>query len=160
MTRTSEPKHFSERQWPSISFFIALLLIIPSVTILLTPFNVDGGVIAGVISYAAIATIFLVSSRLLEIRGNRLFAGRASIPLEHLGTMQILDSHELKLALGRRLDARAFLATSGWIHKGVKIEITDDNDPTPYWVITTRVPEKLVATIEQLQQLADQEKVD
>lgn len=156
MTRTSEPRHFSERQWPSITFFLALLLLIPAVIILLTPFSIQGGVITGVVLYVAIATLFVVASRTIEIRGDRLIAGRASIALEHLGAMQSLDSHELKLALGRRLDARAFLATSGWIQKGVRIEITDDSDPTPYWVIGTREPERLVETVKMLQQQSGQ----
>jgi hypothetical protein len=36
----------------------------------------------------------------------------------------------------------------GWIHRGVRIDNIDPADPAPFWIITTRHPQKLAEAIE------------
>lgn len=143
MTETQPARTYAERLWPSIPFFVALLLIVPSFTVLLTPFSVTAGIISGISVYLGVSAVFLVFSRKISVEGGRLNAGRATIAIEHLGDIEVLDPNELKLAIGRRLDARAYLAISGWIRRGVRIAITDPSDPAPYWVVSSRHPEQL-----------------
>ncbi|MFM2384507.1 MAG: hypothetical protein RL166_381, partial [Actinomycetota bacterium] len=40
--------------------------------------------------------------------------------------------------------ARAWLSIQASIKGLVKVQVLDKNDPTPYWLISTRNPEKLV----------------
>jgi hypothetical protein len=39
---------------------------------------------------------------------------------------------------GILLNPKAFLALRFWIKTGVKIYLSDDRDPTPYWLISSR----------------------
>jgi len=50
---------------------------------------------------------------------------------------------------GRRLDARAWLCIRGWIQPVVKVNVHDPSDPVPYWLISTRNPNELVAALEK-----------
>lgn len=149
MASTSSHRTYAERLLPSIPFFVALLLIVPAMFILFMPFGAGAlGWLYGAIAFVLVSTIFIVASKTLSVEGDKLIAGRANIAAEHIGAITELDADELRVAIGRRLDARAFLVVNGWIHKGLKIEITDPEDPTPYWVITTRRPAELRAALE------------
>lgn len=138
---------YAERLWPSITFFVALLLIIPALTVLFTPFSLQAGIIAGVIAYVLVCGIFLLSTRKLSVVDGKFIAGGVAIDVDLLGEIETLDKQELSVAIGRRLDARAFLCVSGWVHKGIKIQLNDPEDPTPYWVVTTRKPQTLKTAI-------------
>lgn len=149
MASSSSPRTYSERLLPSIPFFFALLLIVPAMFILFMPFGAGVlGWLYGAIAFVLVSSIFIVASKTLSVEGNTLVAGRAQIAAEHIGDMTELDADELRVAIGRRLDARAYLVVNGWIHRGLKLEITDPEDPTPYWVITTRRPAELRAALE------------
>jgi hypothetical protein len=49
---------------------------------------------------------------------------------------------------GQNADPAAFNATRFWVSTGVKVELKDKNDPTPYWLIATRKPKKLEAVLD------------
>lgn len=151
MTQDAIP-YYTERLWPSVSFYLATLLIIPALTVLFTPWSLPAGLVAGVIAYALILTIFLLASRRVQVIGSKFTAGYASIDVAHLGEAQVLNDQELRVAIGRRLDARAYLCVTGWVKGGVKISINDVDDPTPYWVVTTRRPQQLLDAIAKAQQ--------
>ena len=55
----------------------------------------------------------------------------------------------MRQAHGPRLDARAYLCLRGWIPTGVRIALADPQDPTPYWLLSTRRPEALAAALQQ-----------
>ena len=41
----------------------------------------------------------------------------------------------------------AFVAIRPWIGPGVQIILDDPDDPTPYWVVSTRHPRRLMAAM-------------
>jgi hypothetical protein len=45
------------------------------------------------------------------------------------------------------LDGRAYLCLRGWISPVVRVELDDPDDPTPYWLVSTRRPAQLVAAL-------------
>jgi len=49
---------------------------------------------------------------------------------------------------GVSLDARAWLVIRGWIDPVVKIELGDPDDPVPYWLVSSRKPQELVAALQ------------
>ena len=49
---------------------------------------------------------------------------------------------------GAQLDARAWPLIRGWVSPVVRVTVTDPQDPTPYWLVSTRHPEKLVEALE------------
>lgn len=83
----------------------------------------------------------------VEVADGELRAGDAHIPLGLLGDVEIIAPEERRMAMGPYLDPAAFVVQRGWIKPLVRVRVTDPEDPTPYWVISTRHPEELVAAI-------------
>jgi hypothetical protein len=54
------------------------------------------------------------------------------------------------------LDVRAWLLIRGWIQPLVRVPIIDENDPAPYWLISSRHPQKLAAAINRSRRPAAQ----
>lgn len=77
-------------------------------------------------------------------------AGRARVEATHLGAVTALDTDETRRVAGPGADARAYLLLRPYLHRAVKVEITDPADPTPYWLVSTRHPEQLAAALRAL----------
>lgn len=131
--------------------FLALMLLLPAVSLVFTPINASIAIPVGVAVYLIAAiTLFLLSPS-IRIRGTRLIAGHAEIPVSQLGEIELLGAEGLRAAIGPGLDARSFLLVRGWIHRGVRIVNIDPADPAPYWILTTRHPQKLADSIRAAQ---------
>lgn len=76
-----------------------------------------------------------------------LVAGPAEVGLEHVGDVVALDAEQTRLVAGREADARAFLLLRPYLRRSVKVSITDPADPTPYWLVSCRRPEKVAAAL-------------
>lgn len=74
-------------------------------------------------------------------------AGRAAIPVAHLGVATALDAEATRLLSGRDADARAYLLLRPYLKQAVRVDITDPADPTPYWLVSTRRPDRLAAAL-------------
>lgn len=83
----------------------------------------------------------------VRVRGGELSAGPARIPLDLVRDPRPLVGEELRRALGPGLDARAYLCLRGWVHSAVRVDVDDPQDPTPYWIVSTRRPDELVAAL-------------
>lgn len=73
----------------------------------------------------------------------RIRAGDAFLAEPHLGHVEPLDPQAWQAAMARAGADRAFLLTRSWIDRGVRIEVADPGDPTPYWLVSTRRPTAL-----------------
>jgi hypothetical protein len=58
-----------------------------------------------------------------------------------------LDREATRLLAGRDADARAFLLLRPYLKRSVRIEVTDPEDPAPYWLVSTRRPEELAGAL-------------
>ncbi len=76
-----------------------------------------------------------------------LRAGRAVIPTALLRDVAILDREAMTHELGPGLDARAYVCLRAWARTGVRVEVDDPADPTPYWLVSTRHAPALAAAI-------------
>lgn len=74
-------------------------------------------------------------------------AGKARIEVEHVGSVEVLDSDETRRVSGVDADARAHLVLRPYLRTAVKVEITDPADRTPYWLVHSRDPEALAAAL-------------
>ncbi len=83
----------------------------------------------------------------VEVRRGVLYAGRAHIPLALLAEPRALDGDEVRLALGVDADARAYLLVRPYIRRGVLVRVVDPDDPTPYWLVSSRHPRTLASAI-------------
>jgi energy-coupling factor transporter transmembrane protein EcfT len=79
-----------------------------------------------------------------------LQAGRARIEARFVGDATPLSPEEAWQVAGPKADARAYLLLRPYLRRAVKIEITDPADPAPYWLVSTRHPERLAAAVTAL----------
>ena len=79
-----------------------------------------------------------------------LHVGRARIGAEHLGPATALDADATRRTAGVDADARAHLMLRPYLKRAVRVEITDPADPTPYWLVSTRHPDRLAAAVTAL----------
>ena len=98
---------------------------------------------------ATIAIIYIAYAMRSTITfdGEELRIDRAHIESKYLGKVTILDSGAMRLLRTRDADPAAYLAIKFWAPTGIKIEVTDPRDPTPYWLITSKRGEELAALL-------------
>lgn len=144
---TPPPSAYRERLVPGPGLFIALVLLIPAVALVFTPINAPFAIPMGVIVFLIACVTMLLLAPTVRVTGGTLVAGHAEIPVSQLGEIELLGSEALRAAIGPGLDARSFLMVRGWIHRGIRIINIDPADPAPYWIITTRHPQKLADAI-------------
>lgn len=80
-----------------------------------------------------------------EADGTRwLEVGGASLPSTVVSRTLAVPASARRNAMGRQLDPAAFVASKSWIKEMAMIVLDDPEDPTPYWLISTKDPHKLL----------------
>lgn len=136
--------HHSERVGPPV--FAWCLLVLMSVSLGLAYGAVVGSV-WGLVTFLVVqvgGTVWLAGSRaLVQVDDDTFVAGRATLPLEFVGTVTALDARATTDLAGPHADARAYLLLRGSTRTAVRVDLEDPADPTPYWLVATRRPEQL-----------------
>lgn len=102
----------------------------------------------------ALALLLMVAAFLswgsarVSVAGGTFRAGRATIPVDLLGEAVALDAEAMRRQAGVDADARAFLLLRAYVKGGVKVDVADPADPTPYWLVSSRQPARLAAALE------------
>jgi hypothetical protein len=122
------------------SLWLALVVALPEA--------VAWGITAAVLALLAGAFLAYGSAR-VAVADGVLSAGRARIPVDQLGPVVPLDAEAMRRLAGRDADARAYLLLRPYLKRGVRVDVTDPADPTPYWLLSCRRPDRLVAAIRQ-----------
>ena len=138
---------FREVLRPSWWMYIAAAFMIPTTILVLAPFDFTLGVVLSIVVYALIVIPMLVTSPTILLTEKELRVGKAHINREFIGSVSAYSGNYAVAARGTELDARAWIFLRGWINPVVRVDITDPNDPTPYWLFSTRRPEELVAAL-------------
>lgn len=102
---------------------------------------------AVLIPLAALVLVWLGRVR-VQVRDGELRAGPASLPLRFVGRVDVIRDRDAKQeALGPDLDPAAHLLHRAWVRPVVRVEVTDPQDPTPYWVVSVRDADALVRAL-------------
>ncbi|WP_179788213.1 DUF3093 family protein [Actinopolymorpha rutila] len=91
---------------------------------------------------------YLGSTRVL-VDDAGLSVGKAQAPLATTGSVLALTTGQARALRGPAADATARMFLRPYISRGVRVEITDPTDPTPYWYVASRHPERLAAAMER-----------
>ncbi|GAB2775981.1 DUF3093 domain-containing protein [Amycolatopsis magusensis] len=78
-----------------------------------------------------------------EDGGTELWAGDAHLPTRFMGAVEVIAKPDKRRVLGRDADPAAFVVHRGWVGPALRVWVEDPDDPTPYWLISTRKPEAL-----------------
>ncbi|WP_165064047.1 DUF3093 domain-containing protein [Marisediminicola senii] len=131
---------YRERLWPSLAVVLPTVLVIPASLLVFLPINIAVGWITAVVFFVGINTLLIATAPVIMVDRTHLTAGRARLPLELAGTPTGFTGVDATAQRGPQLDARAWLVIRGWIGPVVKVPVTDESDPAPYWLISTRRP--------------------
>ena len=107
------------------------------------PYLVLGAVAAGVLLWLG-----RVEIRVVETGPDvELWAGQAHLPASVVSRSAEIPRTAKSAALGRQLDPAAFVLHRGWVGSLVLLVLDDPDDPTPYWLISARHPERVLSAL-------------
>ncbi|MBC7290969.1 MAG: DUF3093 domain-containing protein [Actinotalea sp.] len=118
------------------------------VLVALVPVDVVVAAVVAVVTLVVGVAAVAVTSAVVTVDGGVLRAGRARIPVGLLGTGRALDREEARAALGPGSDARLYACYRSWLPGAVLVTVTDPEDPTPAWLVSSRSPARLLAALE------------
>lgn len=102
----------------------------------------------------AVALLLFVGAAHVAVAADTLAAGRARLPLQFAGEVAVLDRAAMRRLLGPGADPAAFTVVRPWVPGGVRVEVVDPADDTPYWLLSSRHPAELARAIEAARQPA------
>jgi hypothetical protein len=79
-----------------------------------------------------------------------LLVGRARLPGEVIADVVPLDADGRRELLGPAADPLAFVMQRPWLRGAVQVVLDDPTDPTPYWLVSTRSPDRLADALAPL----------
>lgn len=95
----------------------------------------------------AVVLVWWMGRSSLEIVDDELRIRGAHLPLRYVTGAVALDGATLRRVVGREGDPAAFVSIRPWIGPGVQVWIDDADDPTPYWVVSSRTPDRVVKAV-------------
>ncbi|WP_322921872.1 DUF3093 domain-containing protein [Nocardioides renjunii] len=132
------------RWWAQGTMLVASLWL---AVLAATPEVVAWSVTAGALAVMVALFVSYGSARVAVDR-QAFRAGRAQVPLEHVGAVTPLDADDVRRLAGVEADARAYLLLRPYLKRGVRVDIADPADPTPYWLVSSRRPDALASALE------------
>lgn len=103
----------------------------------------------------SLLVVWRLSSGFVAVDGATLQAGERSLALADVEQMIDLSPTELRRLVGRHSDPLAFAYIRSWVGPGVQLVLRPPTDPEPagrypepYWVLSTRHPDRLRAAID------------
>ncbi|WP_370332609.1 DUF3093 domain-containing protein [Mycolicibacterium hippocampi] len=76
-----------------------------------------------------------------------LWVGGAHLPVSVVARSAEVPRSAKSAALGRQLDPAAYVVHRAWIGPMALLVLDDPDDPTPYWLISARHPDKVLAAL-------------
>ena len=99
---------------------------------------------------AAVVLLLLGSTQLRVVSGaedTELWVGDAHLPVSVISRSAEVPRSAKSAALGRQLDPAAYVVHKAWIGAMVLLVLDDPDDPTPYWLVSCRHPERVLAAL-------------
>ncbi len=140
---------YRERLWPSPWVFLTTALVIPASLLVFLPISPIAGVAVAVLLYAAVVGVLVATTPTIEVTADELRAGRARLPRAVIAAAEAHHGAEATAQRGVHLDARAWLLVRGWLPDLVRIDLADPDDPTPYWLVSTRNADALASALKE-----------
>lgn len=138
---------YSERLTPSIWIWLVAAGLAAACILVFVPISLAAGITGAVVAAIILAVLLVLSTPTIRVTADTVQVGRAQIERRYIGQVQGFRGDDATLQRGPALNATAYLCIRGWISPVVRMEITDPADRTPYWLTSTRHPEKLVEAL-------------
>jgi hypothetical protein len=76
-----------------------------------------------------------------------LWVGDAHLPVSVISRSAEVPRSAKSAALGRQLDPAAYVLHRAWVGPMVLIVLDDPDDPTPYWLVSCRHPDRVLSAL-------------
>ncbi|SEH83793.1 Protein of unknown function [Mycolicibacterium rutilum] len=99
---------------------------------------------------AAVALLWLGRTEVRVVGGaddTELWVGPAHLPVGVVSRSAEVPRTAKSAALGRQLDPAAYVVHRAWVGPMVLLVLDDPEDPTPYWLISSRHPDRVLAAL-------------
>lgn len=149
--RTTAPVHYRERLGPSLWILVSAAVAGPMAGLVLVPVDRTVSLVIGAVVAVLVVTALVLGAPVVSVDGTELRAGRAHIDARHLGAISVHTGDDARHARGAGLDPRSWHLLRGGIDGVVVVTVTDPDDPTPAWVVSSRTPERLAAALGRAQ---------
>jgi hypothetical protein len=135
-------------KWPFWIWFLILSLDLSIALAVWAALGNSAAWIALLVSLALTGFFYQFTKLRIEFVSEKLKVGRAQIEKQYLAGVEPLNEEQMRYLRGPGINPAAFLALRFWVKGGIKITLNDQRDPTPYWLVSTKNPEKLKKAIE------------
>lgn len=127
--------------WYLVALFVAALL---AAEFHIGSVNLTDWIAFGTLLPLSVVIVWSLGRGRLEVSDGELRIRGAHIPLREISGAVALDPLTLRRVVGREGDPAAFVSIRPWIGPGVQLWLDDPQDPTPYWVVSSRQPQAVV----------------
>jgi hypothetical protein len=76
-----------------------------------------------------------------------LWVADAHLPVSVVAKSAEVPKTAKSAALGRQLDPAAYVVHRAWVGPMVLLVLDDPEDPTPYWLVSTRHPDRVLSAL-------------
>jgi hypothetical protein len=102
------------------------------------------------VAAAALVWLGRIEVAVVERDGQiELVAGQAHLPTSVITRTAEVPRSAKSAALGRQLDPAAYVVHRGWVGPMVLAVLDDPDDPTPYWLVSCRHPDRVLAALKR-----------
>jgi hypothetical protein len=141
MTKTSNSASYSEGVFPGLSFFLATLFAPAALYLIVLAFDEFWALITFVVSELAIIFLGLFAAPTLSLSSKTLSIGNVKIPTQYVKAITVVEASAQQSEKGPKLNPSAYVRFQVGVNGLLKVELNDPNDPTPYWLISSRNPD-------------------
>lgn len=100
------------------------------------------------VAVAALLWLGRIEVRVTDDGGDvELWAGQAHLPVSVIARSAEVPRSAKSAALGRQLDPAAYVLHRGWVGPMVLLVLDDPDDPTPYWLVSCRHPQRVLSAL-------------
>ncbi|MBF4614471.1 DUF3093 domain-containing protein [Curtobacterium sp. VKM Ac-1376] len=138
---------YRERLWAPPALYLATALVIPATLLVFLPISVLAGVLVAIGMELAVLVLLWALAPTIEVTDTEFRAGKARLPRSLVGAAEAFEGGAATEQRGPALDARAWTLFRGYVRGVVRVEVRDDADPTPYWLVSVRQPTKVVEAL-------------
>lgn len=130
--------------WYLVALFVASLL---AAEFHIAGYKLTDWIPFGTLLPLSVIIVWSLGRGAVEVCDGEVRTRGAHLPLRYVSGAIALDERTLRRVVGREGDPAAFVSIRPWIGPGVQLWLDDPDDPAPYWVLSSRHPQRLVDAI-------------
>lgn len=138
---------YRERLWAPPALYLATALVIPASLLVFLPISVTTGILVAIGMEIGVLVLLWALAPVVEVTDTEFRAGKARLPRSAVGEVAGFTGPAATTQRGPALDARAWTLFRGYVHGVVRVEVRDDADPTPYWLVSVRDPQAVTRAL-------------